>query len=65
MIQKINSALIIDAVTAYGLIKTPFKFYFDTLKESDANHDKVFNESIKFMRLLNTYLDGEGTRYNS
>ena len=63
--KVINSALIVDAVKTYSLPREPFRFYFNVLKENGVSYKKVLKQSIKYMRLLNTFLVDIGSTYNT
>ena len=61
----INCALVIDAITLYDYDEKLFKHYFDQLEEHNLDCASVITNSIKFCRILNSYIVDEGTSYNT
>ncbi|CAI2383393.1 unnamed protein product [Moneuplotes crassus] len=62
----INAGLILDAVEAFG--KDVYKnvnFFKKVLAENKTDYKTVIDLSIKFMRLLNTFIVDLGTMYNT
>ena len=45
--------------------KSSFDFFEDYIIKTQTNEEYIIKYSIKFIRLLNTYIVDDGTKYNS
>ena len=61
----INSALVIDAVEAFGLKQSKFQYHFDQFEDSKVSYETVLERSMKFIRILNSCIVDMGTFYNT
>ena len=62
--KLIKSALIVDSVCTFKLNQKDYQYYYDILESKKTSFRKVIMKSIKFMRLLNTYIVDIGTMFN-
>ena len=60
-----NCALVVDAVNTYpNLDRDDFEFYFESLEKRNLDYKTIIDNTVKFMRLLNTIIVDKATPYN-
>lgn len=61
----INFALIVDAGKHFKFDEKSLENFKAVIKESNCDEEKIIEKSIKFMRLLNSYIVDKGTSHNT
>ena len=63
--QMVNWALVVDAANSYPILnKDDFSFYFEFLNNNNLYYKTIIDNTVKYMRLLNTCIVDNGSRFN-